>query len=82
MTATSDYLNKPRRTMADVINLGAARQVKPQHRTCPFCGTEPPLAAQIGRRFVVACEAEDCRVDVQASADSLEAVWAAWDGRP
>ena len=66
--------------MLQVIQGGADR-VKPRHRTCPFCGTEPPLAVKVCGRFVVACEAEDCRVDVQAAGETLDEAWAAWDGR-
>ncbi len=66
-------------TMAQVINIGASRRVMP--KPCAHCGAEPPLAARIGNRFVIACENDDCPVDVQASGDSLEEVWRKWNTR-
>lgn len=48
---------------------------------CPFCGTDPPLAARIAGRFIVACENHDCAAAPQVAGDSLEDAWARWNRR-
>jgi hypothetical protein len=48
---------------------------------CPFCGTDPPLAAQIAGRFIVGCESDDCHVNPQVSGQSLGEAWARWNYR-
>lgn len=67
-----------RLSMADVIVLGARR---PQHKGCPFCGSDPKPAAKVCNRWVVACEAEDCRVSVEAAGATPEEAFAIWDAR-
>jgi len=48
---------------------------------CPFCGSEPPLAAQIAGRYVVGCESEDCAANPQVSGLSAAEAWARWNSR-
>jgi hypothetical protein len=62
---------------------GAARRDPPPAipLSCPFCGTEPPLAAQIAGRFIVGCESDDCHVNPQVSGQSLGEAWARWNKR-
>jgi hypothetical protein len=65
--------------MLQVIQRGAvARRSLP----CPFCGEDPPLAAQIAGRFIVGCENEDCAANPQVSAQSLSDAWTRWNNRP
>jgi len=49
---------------------------------CPFCGSDPPLAAAIGGRFIVGCESDDCHVNPQVSGSDLSEAWARWNKRP
>jgi hypothetical protein len=68
--------------MLQVIQRGAqdaARRERPQ--PCPFCGTEPPLAARIAGKFVVGCESEDCPANPQVTAAALAEAWARWNRR-
>lgn len=69
-------------TMAQVIQLGASR--RPLPAKCPWCGSDPGLASRLHGKFYIACESEVCfdagRV-AQASGDTLEAAWAAWNKR-
>jgi hypothetical protein len=48
---------------------------------CPFCGADPPLAAQIAGRFHVGCDRDDCHVNPQVSGQSLSDAWARWNKR-
>jgi len=48
---------------------------------CPFCGTDPPLAARIAGRFVVGCEDEDCAANPQVSGASVSDAWNNWNKR-
>jgi len=48
---------------------------------CPFCGNDPPLAAQLHGRFIVGCESDDCHVNPQVSGQSLSEAWARWNKR-
>ena len=65
--------------MWQVIQQGAsARRSLP----CPFCGADPPLAAQIAGRFIVGCENDDCAANPQVSADGLSQAWDRWNKRP
>jgi hypothetical protein len=68
-----------RLSMADVIQIGAAK--RPMHRTCPFCASDPPLAAQIAGRFIVGCESDDCAANPQVSGASVDEAWRKWDAR-
>jgi hypothetical protein len=68
--------------MLQVIQKGAedsVRRARPQ--PCPFCGTDPPLAAQIAGRFVVGCESEDCAANPQVSGPSPGEAWNRWNAR-
>ena len=70
--------------MLEVIRQGAAaRHAMPRerHLACPFCGDDPPLAAQIAGRFVVGCENDDCAANPQVSGISLDQVWERWNKR-
>lgn len=69
--------------MHEVINLGSRSHARlvVQHKGCPFCGSDPLPAALVCGRYVVACEAEDCQADVQATGATPEAAWKIWDGR-
>ena len=49
---------------------------------CPFCGGDPPLAAEIAGRFIVGCESDDCHVNPQVSGRDLNEAWARWNRRP
>jgi hypothetical protein len=48
---------------------------------CPFCGADPPLAAQIAGRFVVGCENDDCAANPQVSGISVALAWEKWNRR-
>src|SRR5690348_4887474 len=48
---------------------------------CPFCGSDPPLAAEIAGRFIVGCESDDCHVNPQVSGPNLGEAWARWNKR-
>ncbi|HWU55554.1 MAG TPA: hypothetical protein VN175_08635, partial [Rhizomicrobium sp.] len=48
---------------------------------CPFCGSDPPLAAQRHGRFLVGCESDDCHVNPQVSGQCLSEAWARWNKR-
>jgi hypothetical protein len=64
--------------MWQVIRQGAsARRSLP----CPFCGADPPLAAQIAGRFIVGCESDDCAANPQVAASDLNKVWQLWNTR-
>lgn len=65
-------------TMAEVIQLGAA---KPTVRCCPWCATDPLPASQIGSRYVVACENDDCPARPQVCDTDLVTAWKKWNGR-
>ena len=69
--------------MLEVIRQGAAapRRSRPEHLPCPFCGGDPPLAAQIAGRFVVGCENDDCAANPQVSGVSLALAWERWNRR-
>ena len=49
--------------------------------TCPFCGSDPPLAAEIAGRFIVGCESDDCHVNPQVSGPNISEAWARWNKR-
>lgn len=70
-------------TMVDVIARGPYKP--PVHKSCPFCREIPEgHARRIGDTFVVGCDSDQCernRVSVQASGDTPELAWAAWDSR-
>jgi hypothetical protein len=67
--------------MWQVIARGAASSTGRLARSCPFCGANPPLATRRAGRFLVGCGAEDCAIQPQVAADSLDAAWAAWNRR-
>ena len=72
--------------MLEVIVKGA-EEAAPRERplaiplTCPFCGTDPPLAAQIAGRFIVGCDSDDCHANPQVSGQSVAEAWAKWNSR-
>lgn len=72
-------MNRPL-SQIDVINMGALRShpVRPT-LACPFCGDDPHLAMQIGTRFVVGCNSDDC--DAQQEGLTLSEAWAKWNLR-
>lgn len=66
--------------MLQVIVAGAsARRERPA--PCPFCGTNPPLAAQIAGKFIVGCESDDCAANPQVSGATVSAAWERWNAR-
>ncbi|MEO8302467.1 MAG: Lar family restriction alleviation protein [Rhizomicrobium sp.] len=69
--------------MLEVIQQGAAArlQMPRRHLPCPFCGDDPPLAAQIAGRFVVGCENDDCAANPQVCGASLALAWERWNRR-
>ena len=69
--------------MLEVIRQGAqtAQGQRPRHLSCPFCGSDPPLAAEISGRFVVGCENDDCAANPQVSGASLAQAWERWNKR-
>ena len=71
--------------MFEVIRQGAQCAPSPmprhQHLACPFCGADPPLAAQIAGHFVVACENDDCAANPQVCGLSLDQAWERWNRR-
>ena len=66
--------------MLEVIVKGADAAARhPAHtKSCPFCGNDPPLAAQLHGRFIVGCDSDDCHVNPQVSGASLSDAWARW----
>lgn len=65
----------------------AARKPIERSKACPFCGEDPPLAAQVlgipsFKTYVVGCENEDCAINPQASGRTPEDAWAKWNARP
>jgi hypothetical protein len=66
--------------MVEVIARGAAAQ-RMRDLPCPFCGTDPPLAAKIAGRFVVGCENDDCAANPQICGLSLAEAWEKWNRR-
>jgi len=67
--------------MVEVIARGAASARRMPDRPCPFCGADPPLAAQIAGRFVVGCESEDCAANPHVSGLKLAEAWEKWNRR-
>ena len=71
--------------MLEVIVEGADRAARHEPRqlplVCPFCGSDPPLAAEIAGRFIVGCESDDCHVNPQVSGRDLNEAWARWNKR-
>ena len=72
--------------MLQVIVKGAADSVqheRPRNEplACPFCGTDPPLAAQIAGKFVVGCESDDCAANPQVSGSTVRDAWERWNMR-
>jgi hypothetical protein len=68
--------------MLQVI-LKGAEESAPSERParCPFCGTDPPLAAQIAGKFIVGCESDDCAANPQVSGASTGEAWQRWNRR-
>ena len=67
--------------MLQVIVKGAADSVQREPAPCPFCGTDPPLAAQIADKFVVGCESDDCAANPQVSGPTVRDAWERWNMR-
>ena len=68
--------------MLEVIVKGAERAaLRGPPLSCPFCGSDPPLATQLHGRFIVGCESDDCHVNPQVSGQSLGEAWARWNKR-
>jgi len=67
--------------MLEVIRQGAQIAQRQTPRPCPFCGDDPPLAAEISGRFVVGCENDDCAANPQVSAANLTLAWERWNRR-
>lgn len=67
--------------MLEVIRQGAQTALRPKHLPCPFCGDDPPLAAQIAGQFVVGCENDDCAATPQVAGLSLAQAWERWNKR-
>jgi hypothetical protein len=72
--------------MVEVIVKGAETAARPDlprdhAKSCPFCGSDPPLAAQLHGRFIVGCESDDCHVNPQVSGTSPGEAWARWNRR-
>jgi hypothetical protein len=72
--------------MFEVIVNGAAEAAR--HETppcvplaCPFCGSDPPLAAQIAGRFIVGCDSDDCHANPQVCGQSVGEAWTKWNSR-
>ena len=63
--------------MLDVIRRARTQM----HLPCPFCGADPPLAAEIAGRFVVGCENDDCAANPQVSGASVPLAWQRWNSR-
>lgn len=68
--------------MLQVIQRGAENAARRSGcLPCPFCGTDPPLAAHVAGRFIVACENDDCAATPQVAGDTLDDAWARWNRR-
>jgi hypothetical protein len=73
--------------MLEVIVAGAAEAARREGHPpaipliCPFCGSDPPLAAQIAGRFIVGCDSDDCHANPQVSGQSVAEAWAKWNSR-
>ena len=83
LTACKRSCIVPAMNMLEVIVKGADAAARHGHQlSCPFCGNDPPLAAQIHGRFIVGCESDDCHVNPQVSGASVSEAWARWNRRP
>jgi len=69
--------------MFEVIRQGAQSTRMPRHKhlACPFCGEDPPLAAQIAGHLVVGCATDDCAANPQVRGVSLTHAWERWNRR-
>jgi hypothetical protein len=68
--------------MLQVIVKGAAESAPSERPApCPFCGTDPPLAAQIAGKFVVSCESDGCAANPQVSGPTVRGAWERWNMR-
>jgi len=72
--------------MLEVIVAGAAEAARHERPpaiplTCPFCGSDPPLASQIAGRFIVGCDSDDCPANPQVSGQSVSEAWTKWNSR-
>jgi hypothetical protein len=67
--------------MWQVIARGAESSAGRPARSCPFCGANPPLATSRAGHFLVGCTGEDCAIQPQVAATTLDAAWAAWNRR-
>lgn len=74
-----------RKSFMASINRGAddlvRKVIRAPDRCCPFCGSEPPLAAKIAGKFIVGCESEDCAANPQVSGLTIDEAWLKWNGR-
>lgn len=64
----------------------ARAKLRPAPLPCPFCGEDPPLAAEkIGpssfRNFIVGCENEDCPAEPKVSGHTVAEAWKKWNTR-
>jgi len=69
-------------TMLHVIQRGARGVVPTAPKCCPWCSADPFPAVKVCNRWVIACENENCKIDVQAAGDTPEEAWAIWNARP
>ena len=69
--------------MLEVIVNGAEEAVRRDRPplTCPFCGSDPPLASQSAGHFVVGCDSDDCHANPQVCGQSVSEAWARWNSR-
>lgn len=81
-SAETEAQARNRLTMLHVIQNAAMKRTIARDRTCPWCGSEPPLPAKVCGRFVVECENEDCDVSVSAAGDTPEEAMRRWNARP
>ena len=68
--------------MLEVIVKGAEESARcGRPAPCPFCGTDPPLAARIAGKFIIGCESDDCAANPQVSGPTVSAAWERWNAR-
>lgn len=70
-------------TQFDTIRIGAQETIAAERAlNCPYCGSEADAGRCGGtNRYAVTCSSDDCPVEQQATAGSLQEAIALWNRR-